>query len=104
MEPKAFSREFMQALRSYDWSGNVRELFNTIESAFLAAGDAPTLFTKHLPEALRIRLARRSFREDPPGRPQGAISTATTEALPSLREFRETTVSVAEKEYLRKEL
>lgn len=58
---KGFDPDFFDILRQYDWPGNVRELFNIIERAFVAAGDDPTLFAKHLPHKLRIRVTQKQI-------------------------------------------
>lgn len=44
--------EFMQALLSYDWRGNIRELRNTIERAILLLGDNKILNLLVLPEKI----------------------------------------------------
>ena len=58
---KIFAPEFVQALNAYAWPGNVRELFQALDRAFAMANDSPTFHLKHLPEELRIDLARSSF-------------------------------------------
>ena len=55
LETKGIADDFWQALDRYDWPGNVRELINALESALIAAGQAPTLFATHLPNAIRIK-------------------------------------------------
>lgn len=55
------SPEFLQCLIRYDWPGNVRELFNTLEQVMAEFGKYPLLFSKHLPVALRVRVATASF-------------------------------------------
>jgi two-component system NtrC family response regulator len=92
---KGFFPEFIEALTSYEWPGNVRELFQTMESAISTARYEPTLFPKHLPNHIRIPLARRSIhegsseKEEPRGDP----------AFPSIREIRDSIVEL-EKRYL----
>jgi two-component system NtrC family response regulator len=54
-------------LEGYPWSGNVRELFNVLEQAFVASGSARTLYSMHLPQDVRIKVAKASLR-----RPQAA--------------------------------
>jgi two-component system NtrC family response regulator len=55
---KGFSPEFLEALLAYPWPGNARELVHAIERAYAAAGEEPTFFPVHLPEHIRIRLAK----------------------------------------------
>jgi two-component system, NtrC family, response regulator len=61
---KGFSPEFFDALASYDWPGNVRELINAIEQAIAASKDEPTLFPKHLPTDIRVKIARSSMSKE----------------------------------------
>ena len=61
---KGFSPEFFDALMAYEWPGNVRELVNAIERAISDAYHEPTLFPKHLPLDLRVKLARSSVKKE----------------------------------------
>lgn len=58
---KIFSPEFIDALNAYAWPGNVRELFHALDRVFATAIDSPTFHTKHLPEEIRIDLAKTSI-------------------------------------------
>jgi two-component system, NtrC family, response regulator len=53
---KGFSPEFLDCLQEYDWPGNVRELVNTMENIIVRAQFEPTLYPKHLPPEVRIRV------------------------------------------------
>lgn len=84
---KGFAPEFIDALNCYPWPGNVRELLHTIERAVTAAYHEPTLFPNHLPNEIRIYLAKASL---------GKAATKNTDEdaltsgdIPCLREFRE---------------
>jgi two-component system NtrC family response regulator len=59
---KGFSPEFFDALIAYDWPGNVRELLSAMEWAITVARQEPTLFPKHLPTEIRVKLARSSVK------------------------------------------
>ncbi len=59
---KDISPDFHETLLAYHWPGNVRELIHTLERAVLASQDAPKLFARHLPDYLRICLARTAAR------------------------------------------
>src|SRR5208283_4709350 len=61
---KGFSPEFFDALMAYEWPGNVRELVSAIEHAISDAYHEPTLFPKHLPLDLRVKVARSSVRKE----------------------------------------
>jgi len=52
--PHEVSQEFMDDLYGYDWPGNVRELFNAMDSACSDAFQESILFSKHLPDHIRI--------------------------------------------------
>ncbi len=97
IETKGFSPEFFDALTSYDWPGNIRELFNTLEGALTLAGDDPTLYSRHLPTHIRIWMARASVgKQDGAGMgSKGAADPAGV--LPRLKEFRES----LERQYLK---
>ena len=47
----SFSLSATNALNSYDWPGNIRELENTIERAVILAGDG-VIHSYHLPDTL----------------------------------------------------
>src|SRR5208283_1221820 len=87
---KGFSPEFFDDLMVYEWPGNVRELVNAIERAVSDAYHEPTLFPKHLPLDIRVKVARSSVRKE-------AAPTAEGNApLGSLAECRR----AAERRYL----
>lgn len=93
---KGFSPDFLDALAAYDWPGNVRELVSALESAIAAAFYEPALFSKHLPNYMRIHLVRKSFEEkiSPPE------AGPARQRFPRLREIRES-VAHLEDQYLR---
>jgi len=88
---KGFSPEFLEALTSYDWPGNVRELVNAIESALSASQNEPTLFPYHLPQKIRIKVARLSVAKRAPKEARLGKSTESTDTFPNLRSLMEKT-------------
>jgi two-component system NtrC family response regulator len=97
---KGYSPDFLEALLAYDWPGNVRELIQGLEEAVISAAAEPVLFPKHLPEHIRIHLARASVlrkRAPAPGPEKGPA--ATDQSL-SLKDFREAELARIEKDYL----
>ncbi|WP_027185455.1 sigma-54-dependent transcriptional regulator [Desulfovibrio inopinatus] len=58
---KGFDPAFFDMLMAYNWSGNVRELFSVLETAFIAAGDAKALHPMHLPRDVRIAVTKASL-------------------------------------------
>jgi two-component system, NtrC family, response regulator len=98
IESKKLSPDFIEALLSYAWPGNVRELVNAVERAIAAAVSAPTLFRKHLPSAIRVKLAQgRAIEELLHETRQDVAAPAK---LPRLKELRESTYAQVEKDYL----
>ncbi|WP_432736993.1 sigma-54-dependent transcriptional regulator [Maridesulfovibrio sp. FT414] len=61
--PKVASSDFYDVLNNYDWPGNVRQLFNVVEQAFVAAGAGNTIYGMHLSDALRIKMAQSNLRK-----------------------------------------
>ncbi len=99
MELKGFSPEFLEALISYDWPGNVRELVNTMERVLASSPGEPVLFPKHLPNHIRVKIARASIRKKSSPEP---VIAEPSDRLPTLSEMRERSLAGIEKEYLAK--
>ncbi len=91
MATKGLSNELLDMLKAHTWPGNVRELVNTIDGMLAVAGNAVTLYPKHLPAHLRVKLIRK--RIDKTWQPKGQERLAN---LPRFREYR----AAAEKRYL----
>jgi len=98
MEPKKLSQDFVEALLSYHWPGNVRELVNAMERAIAAALSAPTLFAKHLPSAIRVRLAQ--LKESEALSNENNPDVVVPAELPRLKDLREEIYAKVEKKYL----
>ena len=105
MEGKRFSREAVQALKSYAWPGNVRELLHTVEHAALAATDDPLILLQHLPLPLRTSAARvrllggaREGISAPIGAGAGAVEAPAKP--PTWREFQEQVLVEHKRRYL----
>ena len=79
LAPKGFSPEFMDLLAKYDWPGNVRELINVIEGIVVTNKEEPTLYPKHLPHEIRIRV----MRENSSGKQVNEVDTKEWTALPN---------------------
>ena len=97
---KGFSPEFFDALSAYNWPGNVRELFNTLEAALTAAHYDQTLFARHLPNQIRIQVARSAVGKKYPANGNKDTGRESAKALPLLRNFRKAAAAEAEKRYL----
>ena len=101
MAPKGFSTNFFEFLDLYDWPGNVRELFNTIETVIVQTPGEPILFPRHLPENIRVQVARDSVGIDKrkPLKEIKEQKTVNPEMPLSFRDFQETTLKKLEKNY-----
>jgi len=97
---KGFSPEFLEALTTYSWPGNIRELINTVERVLAVSGDEPTLFPKHLPNYIRIKLARGQSFKGSSARSTPKTAAQSPQTFPKLRALRETAVAQLEKQYL----
>ncbi|MBE9582059.1 MAG: sigma-54-dependent Fis family transcriptional regulator [Proteobacteria bacterium] len=82
---KGFSPEFVDLLTAYSWPGNVRELVHAMEAALSKAQDEATLFPVHLPEQIRIELARTSVGCGKPHRACLEKSARLDKDLPNLQ-------------------
>lgn len=95
---KEMDPEFIMMLKRYDWPGNVRELFNTIEQAFVLSGAERTVYAQHLPQGVRIRVAKSMLFREKEGASEGDGSVREGEELPSLKDFK----TSMEREYLQR--
>lgn len=59
-----FSREAIELLTRYPWPGNVREMENVIEQAFLWSQNASQITQEHLPSILKSDSRSSSLRDD----------------------------------------
>lgn len=100
--PKEFSVDFFDTLSQYPWPGNIRELINALEVCFTNAGQEPILYSKHLPENIRIHVARSSVTPAPSLTAPEITPEPDLhhEQLSNFRTYRESIVFKAEKKYL----
>ena len=85
---------------AYDWPGNVRELISALEKAISGASHEPTLFPKHLPVDIRIRLKKAEISKNAAAHVAGSKNLPPDKTLPRLKDFREDAMLEAEKQYL----
>ena len=100
LEPKAVSPEFFEVLEAYCWPGNVRELFSTLDAALANALHETTLFARHLPQNLRIEVARSRFDPQSPEMASPTKRFDFTAGLPNWQQFRRAHVEDGERAYL----
>ncbi|MBI9091562.1 MAG: sigma-54-dependent Fis family transcriptional regulator [Desulfobacterium sp.] len=100
---KGFSPDFFEAINAYDWPGNIRDLFNTLDSAMVSAGEQPILFPQHLPVKIRSQIARTSASttqavpgpvQDNPG-----MQNVETNLSASYKDFKDQLLTTGEKHY-----
>ena len=100
MPLKGLSPEFLESFMQYDWPGNVRELFNTLDRVLAVAREESTLFSKHLPNNIRIRIAQASLGKETAI--EKTLPKTKEETLPRLQDLREEGLMKLEKNYLQK--
>jgi two-component system NtrC family response regulator len=97
---KGYTPDFLEVLMAYDWPGNIRELIQALEKAIISAKDEPVLFPKHLPDHIRIHLARAAVIQKRPPLPSLERPPAAADTSLSLKDFREAELARIEKDYL----
>jgi two-component system, NtrC family, response regulator len=93
---KGVSPEFMQTLKAYTWSGNVRELVNAIDASIANAQEHDVLVPMHLPVDIRVSIKRQTIRNNRVAAVPGAGTKAERADLPSLK----ASIEATEKRYL----
>lgn len=99
LAPKGFSPDFINTLRAYPWPGNVREFVNTMEQTLASARYEATLFPKHLPTSLRVKVTCDSVAHEHDF--DVTLGNGTIHNLPKLHDYRDAVYNEAEKSYLR---
>jgi two-component system, NtrC family, response regulator len=98
---KGFAPEFLEALMAYGWPGNVREFIGTLEKAISEAFQEPTLYPKHLPTDIRVKLKKTELAKE------NTVPDVTDQQTPhslkllsTMKDCREDAILKAEKQYL----
>ncbi len=100
MKAKGFAPDLFETISSYAWPGNVRELMNCMDVTLNNGQNEPILYSKHLPDTLRIALARATVTKKIES--QSTVTSLGAAPLPSFKQYREQTIAMAEKEYLQR--
>lgn len=94
---KKISEDFFEILQKYKWPGNIREFISSIESAVAIDPFSKVLFSKHLPNYIRVKslqsLQKESLRLE-------QCDDILFHPAQSLKDFRQCMVAEAEKRYL----
>jgi two-component system, NtrC family, response regulator len=94
---KGISPELLEMFKAYPWPGNVRELVNTLERIIAVAGGESMLIPQHLPENVRIQVARALLSREPAPLPEN--SGAEVRCL-KWEAFRKEAIADADRQYL----
>jgi two-component system NtrC family response regulator len=107
---KGFSSDFFEYISRYHWPGNVRELHGALEWALTQARFEPTLYPKHLPERIRIQVAKTGLAdaesstgaspENGAPRVPPTPAVPTDGAIPKWSDYRKTVIDDAERKYM----
>ena len=97
---KHFSPDFLEALTRYAWPGNVRELALTMERAIAVAGREATIYPKHLPTDIRIKMTQAAIQR-PPAPAEETLPALPAASFPTLQDFRDQAIDSAEAAYLK---
>ena len=100
METKGLAPEFLDALIRYNWAGNVRELVHALERSLATARQEPVLYPKHLPNQIRVHVAKNGVLESRKKRDLLNGPDPSSAELDQWKTVRESSVSVAERKYL----
>ncbi len=76
LDPKGFSSDFIDTLKSYSWPGNVRELVHSVETAINAANNSPALMAIHLPTNIRLESMRLTIGANAPKKISAPVMTS----------------------------
>ncbi len=108
---KEMDEDFLQALRSYNWPGNIRELVNVLQVAIQKAFYDTCLNYYHLPQELRLNRAMQDAveRAAPQEEPQQGlhlgdifVSASSLGRFPDMKCVRQEAINSIEHQYLKK--
>jgi DNA-binding NtrC family response regulator len=90
----------MEMVTRYGWPGNVRELVNTMETAISATQGEQMLFSRHLPDDMRIQVVQASLADMKPGDGENRSGAGVGVSMTDFKSYRKTALDRAEKKYL----
>ena len=96
-DKKELSGDFLDTLFTYKWPGNVREFISSMESAVAMGSHSRTLFSKHLPNYIRMQALGSPSRECDQ---EKKITCIPSQKMVTLKNYRHAALAQAEKEYL----
>jgi two-component system, NtrC family, response regulator len=100
---KGFSDDFFDMLAAYDWPGNIRELYQVMESTVINAQGQTRIFAQDLPSDIRINVVKESVattnRCDDLSDTEIWGDITFPKTLPPIKEFRERALDALSREY-----
>jgi two-component system NtrC family response regulator len=119
LAPKEISPDFYDIISTYGWPGNVRELVHALHFAITTSKDERLLYSKHLPENIRIAVVQNSIKTASHPKSIGSSEqvsefvpnswsdfhdglTFQAGPFPTYRDFRQFILSQAEQKYFQK--
>jgi len=100
LDIKGISPELLELFKAYPWPGNVRELVNTLERIVAVARGESTLIPKHLPDNVRIQVARALLSKGPAPTPLPDHSGGQGEQCLKWDASRKESIAKTDRQYL----
>lgn len=97
---KELSDDFLNTILKYEWPGNIREFISSIESAVAIGSHSRTLYSKHLPNYIRLKTLSSSNKKSDEENLKDEILVSSLQKMAALKDFRQTILAGAEKKYL----
>jgi two-component system NtrC family response regulator len=91
----------LDVLQAYRWPGNVRELFSVLDATLANVLHESTFFAKHLPQNVRIEVARSRFDREMTDNEPPTKAFDSPDVLPGWQKFRRAHIEDGEKKYLK---
>jgi two-component system NtrC family response regulator len=97
-EVKNISEDFLDMIEKYSWPGNIREFISAMESAVVVDPFSKILFSKHLPDYIRVKAVAVHAADS--GITVEQIKSNTHLTQQTLKDYRTAGIARIEKEYL----
>lgn len=99
-DSKGVSSDFFDVISAYSWPGNVRELAHTMEHVVVSALNEPTVYSRHLPESIRVKVVTSALSQK--AKPsEDQAPEYNPDAMPKIADYRDEVIIEHEKKYLK---
>ena len=98
---KELSDDFLESILKYRWPGNVREFISSMESAVAMDPYSRILFSKHLPNYIRIKALDPLDQGSEEKKWKNEMTNDSSQKVTTLKDFRQIALAEAEKKYLK---